>query len=64
MVDKNWIAENFLFPVIGITPKEQEVIKLMLEKVVADSTMHSNKYEESTNLSACPVPPKYYSNTT
>ena len=45
--------------------KEQVVIKLMLEKVVADFAMESDKYEECTNLSArqyhlsvTPVPPK------
>ncbi len=34
----------------------KKVIKLMLEKVVAAPTMYSYKYEEHTNLSACPVP--------
>lgn len=39
--------------IILFASKEQEVIKLMLEKVMADSTMFSDKYEECTNLSAC-----------
>ena len=50
--------------------KEQVVIKLMLEKVVADFAMESDKYEECTNLSApqyhlrvTSVPPKCYSST-
>ena len=29
------------------------MIKLMLEKVVADSEIYSNKYEKYTNWSAC-----------
>lgn len=49
--------------VILFPSKEQDVIKLMLEKVVADSTMYSNKYGERTYLSACSVPPKCYSIT-
>ena len=40
------------------------MIKLMLEQVVADPTMKSDKYEERTNLSASPVPPKRNSSTT
>lgn len=50
--------------VILYPSKEQEVIKLMLEQVVADPTMKSDKYEERTNLSASPVPPKRNSSTT
>lgn len=38
--------------VILFPSKEHDVIKLMLEKVVADSAMDSDKYEECTNLSA------------
>lgn len=49
--------------VILFPSKEQDVIKLMLEKVVADSTMYFNKYGERTYLSACSVPPKCYSST-
>ena len=49
--------------VIMFPSEEQEAIKLMLEKVVADSTMYSNKYGKRTYLSACPVPPKCYCST-
>lgn len=38
--------------IILFSSKEQDVIKLMLEKVVADFAMESDKYEECTNLSA------------
>lgn len=38
--------------IILFPSKEHDVIKLMLEKVVADSAMDSDKYEECTNLSA------------
>ena len=37
---------------ILLPPEEQEVIRLMLEKVRADSEMDFNKYEEHTNWSA------------
>lgn len=37
---------------ILLPPEEQEVIRLMLEKVGADSKMDSDKYEEHINWSA------------
>lgn len=49
--------------VILFSSYEQEVTKLMLEKLVVAPTMCCDKYEECTYLSACPVPPKYYSST-
>lgn len=49
--------------VIPFPSEEKEVIKLMLEKAVADSTMDSDKYEKCTILSACPVPLKINSST-
>ena len=39
--------------IILFSSKEQDVIKLMLEKVVADSEIYSNKYEKYINLGAC-----------
>ena len=35
--------------IILFSSKEQDVIKLMLEKVVADSKIYPNKYEKYTN---------------
>ena len=56
--------------VISFPSEEKEVIKLMLEKAVAASTMYCDKYEECTNLSApqyhlrvTSVPAKCYSST-
>ena len=39
--------------IILFSSKEQDVIKLMLEKVVADSEIYSDKCGKCTNLSAC-----------
>ena len=49
--------------VIPFPSEVKEVIKLMLEMVVAALTMYCDKYEECTILSACPVPPKCYCST-
>ena len=49
---------------ILLPPEEQEVIRLMLEKVGADSKMDFNKYEEHINWSVWFLPSKYLISTT
>ena len=49
---------------ILLPPEEQEVIRLMLEKVGADSKMDFNECEEHINWSARFMPPKYHVSTT